>query len=91
MKPRLSYSNKAKASARLEVRFICREKTKASARFRLIRLNQALAGAMSGLVCLNKTKASAKKKDTLRVCAQLRLAVCPYAIKAFHSPSFLSQ
>ena len=40
-KPRLIYSNKAKASARLEVRFICREKTKASARFRLICLNQS--------------------------------------------------
>ena len=41
-KPCLFYSssNKAKASARLEVRFICRQKTKASARFSLICLNE---------------------------------------------------
>ena len=39
-KPRLSYSNKAIASARLEVGFICREKTKASTWFRFICLNQ---------------------------------------------------
>ena len=66
-KPRLSYSNKAKASARLEVPFICRGKTKASTWFRLICLKQTLASARFVLICLNNAKASARlqRKNTI--------------------------
>ena len=90
-KPRLSYSNKAKAKGKAWSSFYLQRKNQSQCKvpFNLFKpnLNISQRKVWFDLFKQNQSKRKiSKKKDNLNVCAQLQLAVCHYAIKSFNSP-----